>query len=271
MVTIDWAVHFILQHGYVVLFAFVFAEQIGLPIPAVPILMAVGALAAKGLVSFPLAMAVAGIASVLSDLIWYELGRRRGSKILSLICRISLEPDSCVRRTEDVFATHGARALLYAKFVPGLNIAAPPLAGLFKMKVLRFVAFDGLGALIWASGWSALGYVFEHQLELAALWAMKMGGWLALVLVAGLAAYVAWKYVERRRFLRGLSVDRITPDELLRKLESNEPVVLIDLRHSLELEDGRRTLPRAMHFPPEEIERRLHEIPAGREVVLYCT
>jgi len=100
---------------------------------------------------------------------------------------------------------------------------------------------------------------------------MKMGGWLAVVLVGGLAVYVAWKFVERRRFLRGLSVERVTPDELLRKLDSKEPPLLIDLRHSLELQDGIRKLPRALHIPPEEIESRIGEIPPGREVVLYCT
>lgn len=145
-------IEFLLRHGYVVLFLFVFAEQIGLPLPAIPVLLAMGALAGAGEMSYGLALGVAVIASVASDLIWYCVGRVRGGSVLNLLCRIALEPDSCVRRTEETFARHGARSLLFAKFVPGLNTAAPPLAGLFRMKLRRFLAFDALGALLYQIG-----------------------------------------------------------------------------------------------------------------------
>lgn len=265
------AIDFLLRHGYTVLFFFVLAEQIGLPLPSVPVLLAVGALAGAGQLSYPLALAVAVLASLLSDFIWYQLGRRRGASILNLLCRISLEPDSCVRRTEDVFARHGAGALLYAKFLPGLNTAAPPLAGLFRMRLGRFLAFDAVGALFWAGAFSGLGFLFSDQLERVAAYASRLGSWLGVLLVGGLAGYIAWKYFDRRRFLRRLRIARITPEELQRKLAAGEKMVVIDLRHALDFEAEAATLPGALHILPEQLDRRHHEVPRDRDIVLYCT
>jgi membrane protein DedA with SNARE-associated domain len=230
-----------------------------------------GALAGAGQISYPLALLLAVAASLLSDVIWYQLGRRRGATMLDLLCRISLEPDSCVRRTQDVFARHGARALLYSKFVPGLNTAAPPLAGLFQMRLSRFLVFDALGALFWAGGFSALGFIFSDQLERVAAWAAQLGGWLVVVLAAGLAGYIAWKYIDRQRFIRKLRVARITPEELQRKLAAGENLMVVDLRHSLDFEATSATLPGAIHIAPDELEHRHLEIPRDRDIILYCT
>jgi membrane protein DedA with SNARE-associated domain len=158
-------IQFLVQHGYALLFAWVLVEQIGLPVPAIPLLLAAGTLAGSGKMNLALAVGSAIIAALVADLFWYYLGRYRGSRVLKLLCRISLEPDSCVRRTEDVFTRHGAQSLLIAKFVPGLNTAAPPLAGIFHMPVSRFVLFDGLGAFVWAATFTGLGYIFSDQLE----------------------------------------------------------------------------------------------------------
>lgn len=264
-------IEFLLRHGYAVLFLFVFAEQIGLPLPAIPILLAMGALAGAGQMSYGLALGVAVVASVVSDLIWYSLGRVRGGSILNLLCRIALEPDSCVRRTEETFARHGARSLLFAKFVPGLNTAAPPLAGLFRMKLRRFLAFDALGALLYLGVFSLLGLLFSEQLERAATVALQLGGWLVVLLVGGLAGYIAWKYVERQRFIRRLRIDRMSPEELHQKIGAGEDVVIVDLRHSLDFEAEPATLPGALHIPPDELERRHEEIPRDRDIILYCT
>src|SRR6202795_1674680 len=143
-------IEFVLRHGYAILFAWVFAEQIGLPVPAMPMLLAMGALAGSGDFSFPAAMLLAVSACLTGDTIWFWLGRRRGYSILSLLCRISLEPDSCVRRTNDVFARYGSGAVVFAKFIPGLSTVAPPLAGLTHMPIWRFLLADGAGAILWA-------------------------------------------------------------------------------------------------------------------------
>src|SRR5713101_7854818 len=165
-------VDFLLHHGYSVLFAFVLAEQIGLPIPALPMLLAMGALAGAGRLSFAAALALAVAASVSADTIWYWMGRKRGYAVLNLLCRIALEPDSCVRQTENVFSRFGAGSLLFAKFVPGLSTAAPPLAGLFRMPLPRFLLADTAGAAIWVLTFSGVGYIFRAQLEEAAEYAL---------------------------------------------------------------------------------------------------
>src|SRR5437879_7529576 len=153
---------FVVRHGYTLVFAWVFIEQAGLPVPSAPLLLAAGALSGAHGMNLSLAITFAVLASVASDSIWYELGRRKGVRVLRLLCRISLEPDSCVRQTEDVFARHGARSLLVAKFVPGLNTVAPPLAGIFRMRLSRFMVFNGVGTVLWAGAFVALGYSFRE-------------------------------------------------------------------------------------------------------------
>ncbi|MEM7349162.1 MAG: VTT domain-containing protein [Acidobacteriota bacterium] len=262
---------FIIRYKYLVLFGFVFAEQVGLPLPALPVLLAGGALARTGQLHLGLALLVATAASVLSDLLWYEIGRRRGIKVLNLLCRISLEPDSCVRRTEDLFARHGARSLLIAKFLPGFNTVAPPLAGIFGMRLSRFVVFDALGALLWIVTFGSLGYAFGQQLEELAEQLAAWGTGFGLLLVGALAAYILIKYVQRQRFLRQLRIARITPAELAQKLDAGEDIVVVDLRHSVEFEAEPVSIPGALHVPVEQAEQRTAEIPQGPEVVLFCT
>ncbi len=262
---------FLLRHGYSVLFAWVLVEQLGLPVPSVPLLLAAGALAGRGRLNLSLVAVLPIVAALLSDALWYELGRRRGVKVLQFLCRISLEPDSCVRRTENVFARHGARSLLVAKFVPGLNTAAPPLAGVFRMRLSRFLFFDALGVMVWVGVFVGLGYVFSDQLERVADHALTLGTWLLVLLFGALAGYIGWKYLHRRRFLRELRVARITPEELKQKLDAGEDVVVVDLRHSYDFEAEPGTIPGAYRMEASELDEMSEQIPRDRDVVLYCT
>jgi membrane protein DedA with SNARE-associated domain len=261
----------LVRHGYAVVFGWVFAEQIGLPIPAMPVLLAAGAVAATGRLSLVSVLAMAAVASLMSDVIWYWIGRTGGGRVLGLLCRISLEPDSCVRRTGEAFSRQGARSLLIAKFVPGLSTAAPPLAGIIRMPFLRFVAFTGLGGLLWAGVFIGLGWLFSSQLELVAAYATRMGSGLIILLAAALAAYVAWKYLARQRFLRRIRIARITPEELKTKLDAGENLLVVDVRQRLDFEAEPAIIPGALHLMTEELEARHHEIPREREIVLYCT
>src|ERR1700738_1663616 len=185
---------FLVHHGYVVLLGWVFVEQLGLPIPSIPLLLAAGALAGAGRMNIFVALFVTMFAALCADSLWYELGRIRGIAILHLLCKISLEPDSCVRRTEGVFSKQGARSLLVAKFLPGLGTVAPPLAGIFHMRPRRFLLFDACGSLLCAGGFLGLGYIFSGQIERIAEHAARLGGGLVVLLVAGLASYIAYKY-----------------------------------------------------------------------------
>jgi membrane protein DedA with SNARE-associated domain len=262
---------FLLRHGYVVLLVWVFAEQVGLPVPTVPLLLATGALAGAGRLSFFASLFFCVLAALAADTIWFQLGRLRGIRILQLLCKISLEPDSCVRRTEGVFSKQGARSLLFAKFLPGLGTVAPPLAGIFHMRRRRFLLFDSLGALLWAGGYLSLGYVFSGEIERIAERASALGGNLLILLIASFAAYIAYKYIARRNFLRELRIARITVDELKKKIDAGEELVIVDLRHSMDFEADPETIPGAFRMDAKELEEKSDPLPRDREVILYCT
>jgi len=262
---------FLLDHGYVVLLGWVFAEQLGVPIPTIPLLLAAGALAGTGRMNFSISLLLCLLATLTADNIWYQLGRRKGIKVLQLLCKISLEPDSCVRRTEGVFAKQGARSLLLAKFIPGLGTVAPPLAGIFHMRPWRFLLFDGLGALLWAGGYLGLGFAFSGELERVAARASALGGKLGVFLIGSLAGYIAYKYVARQRFLRELRIARVTVEELKQKLDAGEEIVIVDLRHSLDFEADPQTIPGAFHMDAKELQEKNDRLPRDREVILYCT
>ncbi len=265
------AIHFLDRHGYAVLFLFALADQIGLPIPALPVLMAMGVLARDGRFSLPLAVATATAAALASDLFWYELGRRRGRAVLQLLCRISLEPDSCVRRAETLFSSTGGGALLVAKFLPGLSAMATPLAGIMRMRRWRFVLVDGAGAVLWSGALLGVGYLFHRELERIAEPALRLGGRLVVLLAAGLAAYIAGKWIQRERFIRRLRVARIAPEDLLARMQAGEDVVVVDLRHSIDYDGDGEKLPGAIHMSLEELDLGHEQIPRDRDVILYCT
>lgn len=262
---------FLIRHGYVVLFAWVGLEQGGLPIPSVPVLLAAGALAGTGHMRVALILGVGLAACLTSDIIWYEVGRRRGMSILHLLCRISLEPDSCVRQTEDVFSRRGATSLLLAKFVPGLSTVAPPLAGITRMPTWRFLFFDGMGALAWVGLFAGLGMMFSEQLGGVAVLLATMGSWLVALTCGALGTYFLWKFVARRRFLRRLRIARITVEELREKLDAGEDLVIVDLRHPLEFDEDPTVIPGAIRFSAKDLEAPRLPIPPDREIVLYCS
>ena len=262
---------FLLKYGYWVLFLNVLAEQIGLPIPSLHVFLAVGALAGLGKFSLWVAVGVAVAGAMTSDLVWYRLGRSRGNSILSLMCRISIEPDSCVSNTKNIYRKLGAYALLFAKFVPGLNAAAAPLAGLTKMPLHRFVAFDLVGAMAWSSAYLLAGFVFRNQLERVGDLITKTGGRFLVVIVVLLSAYIGWKSYQRWRFIHELRVARITPEELNKMIVDGEDPAIVDLRHILEVEYDGWKLPGAIQMDLQEIEARNLEIPRDKDVILYCS
>jgi membrane protein DedA with SNARE-associated domain len=262
---------FLIKHGYAVLLAWVFAEQLGVPIPSMPVVLAAGALAGASRLSFWASLALITVASVTADSIWYLLGKIKGIRILQFLCKISLEPDSCVRRTEGLFAKQGARSLLLAKFVPGLNTVAPPLAGIFHMRARKFFLFDTLGSLLWGFSILGAGYVFSEQIESIAEYAERLGSWLAVLIIGALAAYILRKWYMRRKFLRDLRIARITPEELKSKLDSREQIVIVDLRHSIDFEADPETIPGAFRIDAKELEEHSDRLPHDREVILYCT
>jgi membrane protein DedA with SNARE-associated domain/rhodanese-related sulfurtransferase len=262
---------FLSRHGAVVLYAAVFVEQVGVPLPASPWLLAAGALCGSGQMIWWIVLAAAVAGSVSADAIWFYLGRYRGNRILNLLCRISLEPDSCVRRTQDIFGRFGMRVLIVAKFVPGLSVLAPPLAGSSRIKASRFFLFDFAGSLLYAGSFLLIGVLFSHQLEqiLAALAGL---GNRALALIVALAAlYIGYKYYQRRRLLKELRMARITVDELHEKLTQGETPIILDLRSLTELEQDPTLIRGARHVSVNDLKSGLQKIPRDRDVILYCS
>ena len=264
-------IEFLLHHGYTVLLVWVFAEQIGLPVPSLPLLLAAGALAGTGQFNFFACLAVSVFAAVCADSIWYQMGRMKGIKVLQLLCKISLEPDSCVRRTEGLFSTQGARSLLVAKFFPGFSTVAPPLAGVFHMGMGRFLLYDAGGSLIWAGSFLLLGYIFSGQIDYIAQRAASLGSGLLVLIIGGMTGYIIYKYISRQRFMRELRISRITVEELKQKIDDGEEPMVVDLRHPLDFEADPETIPGAVRFDAKELEEKSDRLPRDREVVLYCT
>ena len=265
------ALQFLVDHGAAVLFLVVFVEQVGLPIPAIPLLIAAGALVGAGKMSLVTALLVPVAASLPPDLAWYYLGRVKGGKVLGFLCRMSLEPESCVRDTENLFHRNGPRALLLAKFIPGFSTVAPPLAGIVGMGAATFLFYDTVGALIWVGLCAGVGALFSNQLEQLALLFDQTGGWFLTIIGGGLAGFVGYKFFRRQKFLRDLRMAKITVDELKQRMDAGDLITVVDVRHPLALELDPDTIPGALNFLMEEIEHRHHEIPRDRDIILYCS
>jgi len=260
----------ILRHGYLWLFLTALLERIGLPLLVTPLVIAAGAIAGLGDLSLLGIILVTVLASEIGDLIWYELGRNRGPSVLRLLCKISLEPDSCVRRSEDAFARHMTTSLISSKFVPGVGRLAGPVAGMSGMARDQFLLLNGLGSLLWAFVFALVGYIPARKLPIDVL-LEEAAGWFLVLLVVALAANVIWKYVQRQRFIRSLRVSRMTVDELKAAIDRGESPFVVDLRHKLEFLVNPRTVSTAVRISPDELSLRHAEIPRDREVVLYCT
>ncbi len=262
---------FLVRHGYVLLFVWVLAEQFGLPIPSAPLLLAAGALAGTHRMNLEMVFVLPIVAVAIGDATWYELGRLQGARILKWLCRISLEPDSCVRRTQVRFERNGAWALVGAKFIPGLGIVATPLAGISRMPWRRFALYDGAGTLLWAGAYIGAGVAFSGELERVAAHLAFLGRGLFVLLVAGLVLYIAAKYFNRRRFLRKLRIARISPEDLRREMDAGEDVIIVDLRHASEFQADPETIPGAVRMEPADLEDAVDVIPRDRDIVVFCS
>lgn len=264
-------IEFLVQHGAVVLFAAVFVEQIGVPLPSALWLFAAGALVGAGKMHWFAALGAAAFGSLVADVIWFYLGRRYGHSVLGLLCRISLEPDTCVRRTQDLFSRYGIHGLVVAKFIPGLNTLATPMAGSSGARLERFLFFDFLGCIVYVGSLLTVGIFFSHQLEqvISALASLGNG---ALLLVVGIVVfYIGYKVVKRQWLLRELQMSRITVDELHQKLQAGEKPLILDLRPHSELKESPASIRGALHMTMDEVNRREHEIPRDRDIILYCS
>jgi membrane protein DedA with SNARE-associated domain/rhodanese-related sulfurtransferase len=263
--------HILLTYGYLLLFVWVLIEQFGIPLPATPVLLAAGGLSAEHQVNFSGALLAGLVACLIADTSWFLIGRRYGHHVLRILCKLSMEPTICVRRTQDSFGRRRSLMLMFAKFVPGLATLAAPVAGENGMRLGSFLLFDGIGAALWLTALLTGGRLFGDALKRdpnLLNWAGRFSG---ALLVLGIAGWFAVRVYRRRAMMKQLVQSRLEPEELKAQLDAGEQVYIVDLRHPLELLADPFTLPRATHFTPDALAARHQEIPRDRDVVLFCT
>jgi membrane protein DedA with SNARE-associated domain len=259
------------RHGPLLLFAWVSAEQLGLPVPAAPILIAAGVLSATGQMSLAHALALGVLGCLVGDLAWYAIGKRRGTAVLRMVCRIALEPETCVRRSSDLISRYGGRSLLVAKFIPGVSAVAVPLAANSGLSVRSFLLHDLLGCVLYVGSYLALGRIVGDRIDELPSVLHSMSS--AAVGVAALAALaiLGWRFRQRRAFRADVRMARIAPEELRDLIDRGQNPFIVDLRHAVDLLPDPRVIPGAVRVDPGELASRHAEIPRDREIILYCT
>ena len=270
------ALAFFVHYSYAILFLWVLVEQLGVPIPSIPVLLTAGTLSATHRVSAPLSILAVLLACFLADSTWYYLGRRYGNSVLKLLCRLSFEAATCVSKTESYFTKRGAATLLFAKFVPGLSTVAAPIAGQTGMRYARFVAYDMAGSLIWALAYLLAGRFFGDLAKRSSVFFTMLGHFAVVIfvlMVLGLMAHKVWK---QRKFLTSVRELRLEPAELLQMIETadsqgNIPPFIIDLRHPLDYLPDPRVLPHTVRVSPADLTAHQSLLPRDRDVILYCT
>lgn len=255
-------------YGYTAVFVCVFAEQLGLPLPATPVLLAAGALSGLGKLNLLAVWPLAILASLIGDTVWYCLGKTRGMSVLRLLCKISLEPNTCVRKTNATYSRHGVRWLLFAKFIPGVSTVAPPMAGVYGVSSGKFLVMDGIGAALWTGVFLFAGSCFQGQAVAMAAHIDRLGKWLGLALLGVLVICALLKFFERRRIYRSLGATRIGPLELKQRMDSGATIMIIDLRNSWEWSEGR--IPGSLAFNEDELDAFVPALPET-EMIIYCS
>ena len=257
------------QYGLGLVFLNVLALQAGLPLPAYPTLIAAGALAAAGGTPVYQLVGVGVAGALIADSGWYIAGRKFGMRILGTLCRVSLSQDTCVRQTESIFQRFGPSSMLFAKFVPGFASVATAMAGAIRLNYLKFVAFDAVGAALWVGVGVGLGYLFRDAIGELMAKLSSLGKYGVMLVVAGFALYILFKWYRRYVFTRQLRMDRVTVDELRNLIDENKVQALVDVRSALtQAATGR--IPGARAIDMKKIDEGLKGVPVDGEVILYC-
>jgi len=259
------------QYGLAAVALNVLLNQLGLPVPAIPTLIIAGALGASGQFSLVELFAACVAACVIADCGWYLIGQLYGMQVLKTLCRISLEPDSCVSQTQDRFERWGVNSLVIAKFVPGLATIAPPLAGAMRIGWLRFVTLSILAAMLWTGAPLSAGMLFRSQIERLLSYFDRIGSVVFLIALIIVGIYVAYKWWERERFYKTLRMARISVPELYALMQQGAQPVVIDVRSATARTLEPQWIPGALHVTLPDVERHLKDLPRDREIILYCT
>jgi len=263
----------IARHGYALIFAVIFAEALGLPMPAALALVAGGAAAASGTLN-PAVVFTGALASLLTgDFILYLLGRYTGWALLGALCRLSLNPETCILRSAESFYKRGKAALLVAKFIPGVNTMAPPLAGSMKMRPLDFLRFDLVGASLYAAAYFSLGFLFRDFLAAILRRFTQAGHAAEAIFFLAFTAYVMYRIWLYRKHRIYRVVPRIQVEELARKLASadKDRILLVDVRSHGYYDSGAARIKGSIRLEPNNLDEHLKDLPHEKDIYLYCT
>lgn len=258
------------SQGAILVFVATLATRLGAPVPAVPFLIVAGGLTVGGQLSFAAVLAAAVLGNILGDGVWFLAGRRWGYSVMRLLCRISLSADSCVKRSESILTRWGGLSLIAAKFVPGVSVVAPPMAGALGMSNLRFLAYETIAALIWALGYLLIGRIFHSAIRDVMAVISNIGLGALAIGVLALAAFVAWRYRQRRLALRADDIEHIQVEALREALAAAVAPTVIDVRSDEARALDTRAIPGAIGIALKQLPKHVVGFSDGRELVVFC-
>jgi membrane protein DedA with SNARE-associated domain len=261
------------QHGDLLVFLIVLAEASGLPSPAALALVAAGAATAAHFLSAPDVLLTALVAMLLGDILLFFLGRYTGWALLSVLCRLSMNPETCILRSAEYFYKRGKITLLFAKFIPGVNTMAPPLAGSMKMRFSQFIRLDFIGACLYVLSYSAVGYVFRDFVARITRGLTSASHIFAAIILLAVIIFAAYRIVQYRRYKVGDIVPRVAVSDLGQKLASGqkEDVVLVDVRSHGYYDSGAERIAGSIRLEPNRLAEELKNLPADKDIYVYCT
>jgi len=260
------------RHGYALTFALLLAEAIGFPFPAAIALVAAGAAVASHTLWGPGVLLAALIALLLGDTAQFWLGRYSGWALLGFLCRLSLNPETCVLRSAESFYKRGKVTLVIAKFIPGINTMAAPLAGSMKMRYGQFLRLDFAGALLYCVIYLLVGYVSRDFLAITLSGFHAARRAMEVVIIAALVVYAIYRAVVFRKYRKYNVVPRVQVQELsLRLSEDAGSVQIVDVRSHGYYDAGVERIKGSIRIEPNNLEEEIKNLPKDKDLYLYCT
>lgn len=261
------------RHGYALSFALLFAEAIGLPFPAAIALVAAGAAAASHTLWGPFVLLAAVLGLLLGDIAQFWLGRYSGWALLGFLCRVSLNPETCILRSAESFYKRGKITLVIAKFIPGVNTMAAPLAGSMKMRFWQFLRLDSAGALLYSLAYLLVGYVSRDFLAAILRGFHAAGRAMEAVVIVALVVYAIYRTVQFRKYKMYRVVPRVQVQELAARLasEGQGSVLIVDVRSHGYYDSGAARIKNSIRIEPNNLEEEIKSLPKDKDIYLYCT
>jgi membrane protein DedA with SNARE-associated domain len=265
--------HSISQHGYLLIFFIALGEAAGLPLPAALAFIAAGAAAAAHILSAPTIFADAVIAILIGDTFLFFLGRYTGWALLAGLCRLSMNPETCILRSAESFYKRGRTTLVFAKFIPGINTMAPPLAGSMKMRPVQFLRFDAMGACLYVLAYGALGFLARDFVARVTERVQNFSHVLTEVMLVAIAIFAIYRFAQFRRYKNTDLVPRIAVEELSRRLASPErdDVIVVDVRSHGYYDPGASRIAGSVRLEPNRFAEEIKTLPRDKDIYIYCT